>query len=585
MVQANVPPPPKPPADPDAPDSMTRAKRRRLARAAKAKAAAAKEATSQGATDPAAPSGGKSTGKGLDIPSGAKTRDAQGRPVCFRYNRKACDQSKEKCSRGYHVCWFCLKNHADVMGRTNFSAAGHSPTTQPHRDVNNDPNAPNMFLALTSFSGGQVWQHDDHGAHGQFVQGQHLPGRLLDPTCGPCFLASHRLHFTLPWQGRRVLLVAFSPWYKDQDFDFSQLAALGFRVRRSPPRCLPQHVELLGHRLLLPPIPLREVSFACEASEALALEVFCGRGRLSVALRDQGLSVLPVDHRVRCTELQVVRLDLTESNDVSVFLEMLCTANVCVAHFGPPCGTASRARERPLPPELAHITSPPLRSESSPFGLNGLTASQAARVRSANLLYVVTLVSIWILSVRGSLLSCENPSSSLFWRVADLLAQDLPDPSAWSTLEDVHFHSCMWGSSRNKRTTFRATPGLWNGLAADCDGSHEHSSWTPSVTAQGVVFPTSGEAEYPRELASAYASFALMALQTKGLKTEQSQLSSGVLRPRDLRAFTKKRVPPLLAEYWLVLPASCLPAAWPHKLLPRWAVFPKRGDKVVLISG
>ena len=226
----------------------------------------------------------------------------------------------------------------------------------------------------------------------------------------------------------------------------------------------------------------------------------------------------PVDHRVRCTELQVVRLDLTDLNDVSVFFEMLCTANVCVAHFGPPCGTASRARERPLPPELAHIASPPLRSDSSPFGLDGLTASQAARVRSANLLYVVTLVSIWILSMRGSFLSCENPSSSLFWRVADLLAQDLPDPSAWSTLEDVHFHSCMWGSSRNKRTTFRATPGLCIGLAADCDGSHEHSSWTPSVTAQGVVFPTSGEAEYPRELASAYASFALVALQTKGLK-------------------------------------------------------------------
>ena len=457
--------------------------------------------------------------------------------------------------------------------------------TQPHRDVNNDPEAPNMLLALTSFSGGQVWQHDDHGVHWQFVQGQHLPGRLLDPTCGPCFLASHRLHFTLPWQGHRVVLVAFSPWYKGQDFDFSQLAALGFRVRSSPPRCLPQHVELLGHRLLLPPTSLRAVSFDCEASEALALEVFCGRGRLSVALRDQGLSVLPVDHRVRCNELQVVRLDLTDANDISVFLEMLCTANVCVAHFGPPCGTASRARERPLPSELAHIASPPLRSDSSPFGVQGLTASQAARVRSANMLYVVTLVSVWILSVRGSFLSCENPSSSLFWRVADLLAQDLPDPSAWSTLEDVHFHACMWGSSRNKRTTFRATPGLCTGLAAECDGSHEHSSWTPSATAQGVVFPTSGEAEYPRELASAYASFALTALQTKGLKTEQSQLSSGVLRPRDLRAFTKKRVPPLLAEYWLVLPASCLPVGWPHRLLPRWAVFPKRGDKVVLISG
>ncbi|CAE7926611.1 unnamed protein product, partial [Symbiodinium necroappetens] len=365
---------------------------------------------------------------------------------------------------------------------------------------------------------------------------------LLDPTGGPCFLDSHSLHFTLPWEGRRVLVVAFTPGYNGQDFDFSQL-------------------------------------------RALAIEVFCGRGRLSVALRDQGLSVLPVDHRVRCNELQVVRLDLTDAQDVSVFLEMLCTANVCIAHFGPPCGTASRARERPLPPELAHVASPPLRSDEEPFGLQGLTASQAARVRSANQLYVLTLLSIWILSLRGSFVSCENPSSSLFWRVADLLAQDLPDPSAWHTLEDVHFHACMWGSDRAKRTTFRATPGLCSGLAVDCDGSHEHASWTPTVTAQGVVFPTAGEAEYPRELATAYSAFALTALQAKGLRTGQSQLASGVLRPRDLRAFTKKRVPPLLAEYWLVLPASCLPAGWPHKVLPRWAVFPKRGDEVILISG
>ncbi|CAE7911722.1 unnamed protein product, partial [Symbiodinium necroappetens] len=105
----HVPPPPKLTADTEAPDALTRAKRRRLAKAAKMKAA--KDAAKDAAASSTA-TGGKGAGKGIDIPPGAKTRDEQGRPICFRYNRKACDQSKEKCSRGYHVCWFCLKPHA-----------------------------------------------------------------------------------------------------------------------------------------------------------------------------------------------------------------------------------------------------------------------------------------------------------------------------------------------------------------------------------------------------------------------------------------------------------------------------------------
>ena len=103
--KGSVPPPPKstPSADSEA---MTRAKRRRLAKAKSRQAAGA-------IGKPSAPSNTSkgNGGKGIDIPSGAKTRDDQGRPICFRYNRKACDQSKDKCQRGYHVCWFCLKSH------------------------------------------------------------------------------------------------------------------------------------------------------------------------------------------------------------------------------------------------------------------------------------------------------------------------------------------------------------------------------------------------------------------------------------------------------------------------------------------
>ncbi|CAE7488572.1 unnamed protein product [Symbiodinium sp. CCMP2592] len=673
-TKGSVPPPPKPSPTAGA-EAMSRAKRRRLQKAAKSKPIA-------DSAQPGKPSAGgsKGGGKGIDIPPGAKTHDDQGRPICFRYNRKACDQSKEKCQRGYHVCWFCLKNHAIAFGPEKFSAVGHSPTdlhcaevlassfsspptakqllslldvlppevpargrpgdfswttgswskdgcyglrrhshmfptvtsaltayvrsiapehtftavalfadlqTAPHRDVNNAVGAPNLLLPLTEFQEGQVWQYHETGPSWQWVEGRHLPGMLLDVSRGPCYLDSQALHFTLPWRGKRVLVVAFTPRCDDQNFDFAQLVALGFNVGQagpSPPQPLRQHLELLGFKVQLPPCDLHAVSFSCEASEALAVEAFCGRGRLSVALRDQGLSVLPVDHRVRCTDLQVLRLDLQDDHDASIFLEMLSTANVCLAHFGPPCGTSSKARELPLPPELSHLQSSPLRSLASPFGLDGLRPSQAARVHSANKLYVLTLVSIWILHVRGALVSCENPSSSLFWRVADLLAQDLPDPAAWQVLEDVAFHACMWGSTRNKRTTFRATPGLCSGLRRDCDGSHEHLSWTPTATPSGVVFPTSGEAEYTKELAAAYAAFSLRALQLRGLRTERSHVGPGVLRPRDLRSFTRKRVPPLLAEYWLVAPRDCVPPEWPQRPLPKHVLFPKTGDEVITVS-
>ena len=55
------------------------------------------------------------------------------------------------CSQDSHHTFSAVALFADLQ-------------TQPHRDVNNDPAVPNMLLALTSFSGGQVWQHEDQGA-------------------------------------------------------------------------------------------------------------------------------------------------------------------------------------------------------------------------------------------------------------------------------------------------------------------------------------------------------------------------------------------------------------------------------------
>ena len=48
--------------------------------------------------------------------------------------------------------------------------------TKPHRDVNNEPDIPNLLIPLSSFQDGQVWQHAERGSSWQRLHGQDLPG-------------------------------------------------------------------------------------------------------------------------------------------------------------------------------------------------------------------------------------------------------------------------------------------------------------------------------------------------------------------------------------------------------------------------
>ena len=60
------------------------------------------------------------------------------------------------------------------------------------------------------------------------------------------------------------------------------------------------------------------------------------------------------------------------------------------------------------------------------------------------------------------------------------------------SLVDNIFHACMFGSRRDKLTTFQATPGFCASLNLLCDGTHVRESWTPAASEQSVIFPTSG---------------------------------------------------------------------------------------------
>ena len=455
--------------------------------------------------------------------------------------------------------------------------------TDLHIDVNNEHASHNLLLPLSQFSGGSVWQEQSGGAVPFQTHTGTLWGESLDVASGPQLLDPLCRHATLAWEGDRILLVAYSPAGCGVLSSLSmQLRSFGFPLWPVA-SVLPSELSLAGIQVPLPAATLSPVDFTCAPEEALCVEIFCGQARLSAACRELGMSILPIDKVRKSAAVQVVALDLTDPQDQLAFFELLSTANVCVAHFAPVCGTASRARERPAPPGL-QFAARPLRSSAHPLGRPGLSGAQAARVESANVLYAVTLAAMWLLCLRGALVSCENPTHSLFWRVADIMAQDLPDPMAWFALVDNVFDSCMYGGERRKATTFRASPGLCDVLRARCDSTHTHASWEPYNGPSGVVFPSAQEAAYPRLLAQAFAAEAHAALLQLGVQFEASSIGEGVKAPRHLREFAKRPLPPLLAEYWLVCPPQCVPPGAVCKPLPPHVVFPKRGDVVKTVN-
>ena len=296
----------------------------------------------------------------------------------------------------------------------------------------------------------------------------------------------------------------------------------------------------------------KPVDFKVKPSELLFVELFCGTANLSSAVSTTGLSTYSIDHVVKSSKVSVTKLDISEQEGQRVLFECIHSANLASLHAGPPCGTSSKAREKPLPNHLSYLDIRPLRSLDDLWG-DHLPRSATARVRAANILYVVTVIAACLAFLRGTLVSIENPSGSYFWPLAREIAFSLGLIEVWDQLVDCQFHACMWGSSRDKRTTFRASPNLCEPLIATCDNQHTHESWTPSGKDKQVHFPTRDEAAYPMKLCNAHAANLWARLLELGVKAEPCNLrEQTAINARDLRQFTSKRVPPLMGEFWFI---------------------------------
>eukprot|EP00435_Cladocopium_sp_Y103_P018181 s871_g4.t1 len=232
-------------------------------------------------------------------------------------------------------------------------------------------------------------------------------------------------------------------------------------------------------------------------SNLLIIEIFAGTARLSKVARDVGFQVLPVDKTAaRASQIFVAQYDITQPDEMASLVELIRKEadRIAAIHLAPACGTASRAREKKFTKlaKQGFKIPGPLRSQTKPMGLDGLSGLDKVRTESANLVYSATATLVQLCITLDILCSVENPQNSLFWmfpEIAELLQR--------YGGHHVVFDNCMHGGHRQKATTWWATQDVYNELAVRCDGSHEHAKWNPTPHGRNLSFPTAQEAAYP----------------------------------------------------------------------------------------
>ena len=215
------------------------------------------------------------------------------------------------------------------------------------------------------------------------------------------------------------------------------------------------------------------------------VELFCGSGNLTFAMKHYFPDSFGVDHKVTKQRVKVVCLDLTKSDHQNLVETWLTSGRCLWVHFGIPCGTASRARMRRLNKRVHGP--PPLRNSRWPDGIPGIKGVHLLKLRAANCLYSFMRRLIKKLHSMGITWTVENPLTSLLW-----------ETSYWVDVDECtspfycELHNCMFGGSRLKRTRLASNNNAILSLNVLCDGQHEHAAW--SMT--NGVFDTSLEAEY-----------------------------------------------------------------------------------------
>lgn len=271
------------------------------------------------------------------------------------------------------------------------------------------------------------------------------------------------------------------------------------------------------------------------------MEVFAGTSKgysgVETFWNDQCIFTDHVRHKQAMAPVAVA--DLTTDAGVSLLMQWLSNENVIGIFLAPPCGSASRARSIPLKRKPK-----PLRSNQHPNGLPGLNFVDRIKISKANKLYFLTAKLIQWAVDHGCFFCVENLQFSLFWQTTFIQA-------VVHLMQFTTFHSCMYGSSRPKRTMLGFNAKEFAVINKQCIGvskSHKHEAW--GIHERSNQFATALETAYPMGLARMIAAQFVLALQRRGIRmppdalSEQSKsLTICLWPPCELRQAYNRRPP------------------------------------------
>ena len=261
----------------------------------------------------------------------------------------------------------------------------------------------------------------------------------------------------------------------------------------------------------------------CKLSESRAglvpctLELFAGSCKLTKCLNSHGFSAIGIDH-MKCKNRvgPCVVMDLTKTKSRDFLTQKIDGGAVFFIPMAPPCGTASRARDKPIPFRLRRLGVPspkPLRSAQYPEGLPRIKGRDLLRVQLANACYETAAMIFQYGWQRGVIVFIENPTGSYMWLVPCIKAL-----FEFAGVFFTTFHVCMHGGDRDKRTSLLHNCPELCALALRRDKQHKHKDWSVSKSLDGKwQYDTSSEAEYPLLLTQRIAAIVSKVAVRRGL--------------------------------------------------------------------
>ena len=217
------------------------------------------------------------------------------------------------------------------------------------------------------------------------------------------------------------------------------------------------------------------------SQDLLVIEICAVTARLTKTVRARGIRGLAVDKsKNRTCGTDITILDLTVEHDLNLLMQIISAeaARIVLVFIAPPCGTASKARERPIKTSLLFGRKQPLplRSADKPDQKDGLTGLDKYKTETANQLYDAVRRLVLHCDNLGLWVLVENPRNSLYWSTSFAQAYINCIATFW-----IDFHNCAHGGQRDKLTRLWSNKDWGQALQLFCDGQHVHASWRPRV--------------------------------------------------------------------------------------------------------